>query len=204
MVAIFRLENGFKMLRKEANVRIFILDSTKLIKQLNKKERRYLLKKKVYQLLFTYFDIDEKDLKKNSFGKKYISLSDQNKYFNIAYSHQVAVLAISDEEVGIDVEYLKKPVSSHSRSLLNINYNEDDLDFYYKWTCIEASSKLFGIGLVKGFGNIQIASGRRFGCYHRGNFRGNPCYFYSKIFEVYLITICLNTPKVIHFIHKEL
>lgn len=203
MVVIFRLENGLKILKTENNVRVFIFDASKLLNQLDKKESRSLLRKQVYQFLFTYLDIDSKDLKKNPFGKKYISTSFLDKYFNIAYSHRVAVLAISDEEVGIDIEYLKKPVSSQSRSLLNVDCNEDNLAFYYKWTCIEASSKLYGIGLVKGFASIKIASECRLDCYHKGSFQGQRCYFYNKIFDEYLMTICLNTPSSIHFMYKE-
>lgn len=190
-------------MKTETDVRVFIFDASKLVNQLNKKESRSLMRKQVYQFLFNCLNMDATDLKKNSFGKKYISTLVQDKYFNIAYSHQVAVLAISNEEVGIDIEYLKKPVSSQSRSLLNIDCDEDDLAFYYKWTCIEASSKLYGIGLVKGFSNIKIESERRLDCYHRGNFQGQYCYFYNKIFDEYLMTICLNTPSSIHFMYKE-
>lgn len=191
------------MLKKETSVRVFIVDASRLVKLLNKKERKILLRRRVYQLLFTHLGIDEEDLKQNQFGKKYISTLLQDKYFNIAYSHQVAVLAISDEEVGIDVEYLKKPVSTQSRYFLNIACDEDDLAFYYKWTCIEASSKLYGIGLVKGFANIKISSECLFDCYHRGIFQGKSCNFFSKKFDDYLITICLNTPIDIHFMKKE-
>lgn len=203
MAVILRLESGLKILKTENNVRVFIFDASKLLNQSDKKESRSLLRKQVYQFLFTYLDIDSKALKKNPFGKKYFSTLDLDKYFNIAYSHRIAVLAISDEEVGVDVEFLKKPVSSQSRSLLNVDSDEDDLAFYYIWTCIEASSKLYGIGLVKGFANIKIASERRFDSYHRGSFQGQHCYFYNKIFDEYLMTICLNTPSSIHFMYKE-
>lgn len=192
------------MLRKETSVRVFILDASRQMKWLNKKECRTLLRRKVYQLLFAHLGIDEEDLKQNRYGKKYISTSNQDKYFNISYSHQVAVLAISDEEVGIDVEYINKMVSCQSRSILNINYNKEDIEFYYKWTCIESSAKLSGIGLTNGFRNIGIQQEISFESYQKGFFQGNTCYFYSKIFGEYLMTICLNTPKVIHFTQKKL
>ena len=203
-VATFQLGDGFKMLRKETSVKVFIIDASRLVKRLNKKECRILLRKKIYQLLFSNFGIEEDDLKQNQFGKKYILTSDQDKYFNIAYSHKVAVLAISDEEVGIDVEYLNKMVSHHSRSILNIDFNKEDIEFYYKWTCIGSSSKLRGIGLSNGFRNIRILQETSFESYYKGFCQGSACYFYSKIFGDYLMTICLNNPKAIDFTQKKL
>lgn len=204
MVVTFQLGDGFKMLRKETSVRVFILDASRLVKRLNKRECRAFLREKVYQLLFSYLGIEEEDIKLNQFGKKYISASDKAKYFNITYSYQIAVLAITDEEVGIDAEYLDKTVSPQSRTLLNIDGIKDDLDFYYKWTCIESSCKLNGIGLVNGFRDIQLLQGNSFESYHKGLFQGKTCYFYSKRFGNYLMTVCLNNPKNIHFTSYKL
>lgn len=192
------------MLRNEASVSVFILDASRIVKTLNGKECRSILRKNVYQLLFSYFDIGEEDLIQNRFGKKYVATSNENKHFNISYSNQLAVLAISDEDVGIDIEYLNRRVPSHLRSILNIDYDKANIDFYYKWTCIESSSKLLGVGLANGFRNIQILQNSSFECYHKGFFHEHPCYFYNKLFDEYLITVCLNTPKIIHFIKKKL
>ena len=48
----------------------------------------------------------DKDIKYNEHGKPYF---EHGKYFSVSHSGNIAVLAVSDDEIGIDIERLRKP-----------------------------------------------------------------------------------------------
>ena len=68
-------------------------------------------------------------IKKNKYGKPY--LLDNKFYFNISHSEEYIALGLSDNDIGIDLEYDNKD---------NINYKE--------WTIKESFFKLIGKGLL--------------------------------------------------------
>lgn len=86
------------------------------------------------------------ELKYNEFGKPYAA---NGKYFNISHSGSFVGLAISDYEVGLDIEAILKK----DMSFLSNIFDEKDLkgasleDMYLLWCNKESLSKCIGRGL---------------------------------------------------------
>ena len=76
------------------------------------------------------------EIKKNEYGKPY--LLNNEFYFNISHSNEITAIAISNSNVGIDIEF-----------------NQDNFD-YKNWTIKESFFKLIGKGLSMNDENIDI------------------------------------------------
>lgn len=101
--------------------------------------------------------IKNKDIvfKKNEYGKPYLKNS-KNFYFNISHSGEWVVCAISEKEVGIDIELIKplnledvKIFFSKKEYDVFIKKKEDEkLSYFYDiWTLKESFLKAIGKGL---------------------------------------------------------
>ena len=99
-------------------------------------------------------DLEKKMISYNKYGKPYID----GMYFNISHSNNMIAIAISDNEVGIDIEaesnfirqldskYFSKWLSENE--LIEFNLANDKLHFLAKtWTKKEAILKFKGIGI---------------------------------------------------------
>lgn len=81
-------------------------------------------------------------------------------FFSISHSNNLVVCAISDYEIGIDVEM----INSFNPKLINRicspdekQYISDSTENFYKvWTAKEAYSKLIGLGISMGLKNIKV------------------------------------------------
>lgn len=102
-------------------------------------------------------------IEKDSKGKPYFVNS--NIFFNISHCENKVLIAISDEEVGIDIQKIKiideLKLDKLSRRVYNDNdYNyfniDDNVTFTQIWTIKEAFLKCTGIGLVNNFHDIYI------------------------------------------------
>lgn len=86
------------------------------------------------------------ELKYNEYGKPY---AHNGKFFNVSHSGNFVALAISDYEVGVDVEAIKK----RDMSFLGNIFDEKDIkgatleDTYLLWCNKEALAKCVGRGL---------------------------------------------------------
>ena len=94
------------------------------------------------------------EIKKTSYGKPY--LVDNEFYFNISHSNEITGIAISDNDVGFDVEF-----------------KENDFD-YKSWTVKESFFKLIGKGLGMYNENYEISN-----CIKYDN-----RYYYFKTYEL--------------------
>lgn len=91
----------------------------------------------------------DKDIKYNEHGKPYF---EHGKYFSVSHSGNIAVLAVSDDEIGIDIERLRKP----NERIIRRCFTEAEAEFAEKsnqnftriWTEKEAVLKLLGKGLA--------------------------------------------------------
>lgn len=100
-------------------------------------------------LLFNKF-IGDKDLKLNEYGKPY---SDE-KFFNISHSGNYVIIAVSDFEVGCDVELKREleyerlgKIVFHENELKKLSETEDKRSLFFKlWTSKEAFIKCLGEG----------------------------------------------------------
>ena len=100
-----------------------------------------LLKEKVFEVY--NLDIDKLKLKYNDNGKP---LFDEF-FFNISHSRELIAVAISNEEVGIDVQAIEgKDVSKLSKRL---QVSSDDLPAFYKvFSSLGAKGKKEGNGIL--------------------------------------------------------
>lgn len=102
-------------------------------------------------------------IEKDSKGKPYFSNSDI--CFNITHSENKVLIAVSDEQVGIDIQKIEEieemKLDKLSRRIYNDNdynyYNvNDSITFLQIWTIKEAFLKCIGIGLVNNFHDIYV------------------------------------------------
>lgn len=98
--------------------------------------------------------IDELTIKKKERGKPYIS-NEKGVYFNISHSQGIVVCAISNKELGIDIERLgnKKNSKLAQRIMDGKSYEEylqsaeQELYFYKTWVRMESYLKYTGEGI---------------------------------------------------------
>lgn len=100
------------------------------------------------------YNIDKKIIY-NEYGKPYIK--DNPIYFNISHSGDYTVLAISDQEIGIDIEkitmrekVIKKVCNEEEKKLIKTQE-----DFTLMWVKKESYVKYLGIGLAYDLINVD-------------------------------------------------
>ena len=125
-------------------------------------------------------------------GKPYIK--NNTKYFNFSYSGELGVIGISDRELGIDIEKVKKydervvkKVYSREEEEFIRNSKDRDYEFTKLWTYKEAFVKYKGVGIDNSFDKL--------------NFINNGSYMYDKLIKTisysdYVITVCSDDLEV--------
>lgn len=98
----------------------------------------------------------------NKFGKPF--LLNMPIYFSLSHCKDVVACAVSEHEVGIDVENIVPYNSNVAQRVCNVaeldvlqNSKNKDADFIRLWTKKEAISKYEGLGLSLSFNNIMIS-----------------------------------------------
>ena len=129
------------------------------------------------------------ELKYNEYGKPY---AHNGKFFNVSHSGSFVALAISDYEVGVDIEAIKK----RDMTFLNNIFDEKDIkdasleDTYLLWCNKESLAKCEG----KGLRDIKEAPAKPI----NGKKTFDTNHYYSQSFVymkyAYSITIKGNTP----------
>ncbi|MDR0982848.1 MAG: 4'-phosphopantetheinyl transferase superfamily protein [Culturomica sp.] len=99
---------------------------------------------------------------KNEHGKPYLSYSDDF-FFNISHSGDYIVCTVSDTEVGIDVQKLRKFSETialryfHPNEAKMLETLEDKSDYFFTlWTAKEAYLKYLGSGLSGGLNSFEV------------------------------------------------
>lgn len=105
------------------------------------------------------YKISNYEIVYNKYHKPY--LKDSNLYFNISHDKDTIVLAISDKEIGVDIEYLtyKEEVVKHrfnkKEQLIIKNSLNKEYDFTRIWVMKEAYLKCIGTGLEYGLKKVD-------------------------------------------------
>ena len=118
-------------------------------------------------ILENYFFMDTTKVEYiyNEFGKPYIK--DSNLYFSLSHSNGVIALAVSKEEIGLDIELIKDVKDNLAHKVMNeVEYNiykglskNDKISYFYEvWTSKEAYVKKLGSALTLNPSNINIDS----------------------------------------------
>lgn len=92
----------------------------------------------------------------NEYHKPY--LKDNSLYFNISHTKDIVVIAVSDKEIGVDIQYL-----TYKENVLNRVYNDKEIElakdnkylFTKIWVMKEAYAKLKGQGISYNLKNID-------------------------------------------------
>lgn len=101
------------------------------------------------EILNNEYNIYNYEIIKNKNGKPY--LKNSNLFFNISHKKDIIVIAVSDNEVGIDIEYIDKD-KEIKKALLNsffskneINYIDNNIEnFFEVFTKKESYIKMLG------------------------------------------------------------
>lgn len=125
-------------------------------------------------------------------GKPYIDKA--NLHFNISHSHKFAVCAVSQSEVGIDIELISSRIRKIAPRFLHkdeINYhsidNYSDSELTTQWTIKESFTKLTGHGLTMPFNKIKI---ERYNGYFIAKYDGYVAYIKTFKIDEYIVAVC--------------
>ncbi len=140
--------------------------SHRIITNINYMRRRqtYLAKKMCIFILDKYYDkqLSSVDFTYTEYGKPYL-INHKGLFFNYSHTDDLIVVAISNNEVGVDVEY----IDPNNRKLLKKILSKDELklmcegDVFYNnatlcWTIKESYLKQIGYGLLSPMNRITI------------------------------------------------
>ena len=116
----------------------------------------YLLLKK----LLSEENINDPIFKSQKYGKAYIS-NYKNIHFNLSHSGKIVLCAISDKEVGVDVEYIDPEIdlniakhyfyNSEYENIMNAQNRPEE--FFKYWVLKESYMKYTGLGM-----NLELKS----------------------------------------------
>lgn len=120
-------------------------------------------------------------------------------YFNISHSADVAVCALGEREMGVDIErirpvklnYTRRILADHERRYLEqLDEAQRDLAFFRFWTLKESYAKAVGKGLALDFTKISFALGP--GMEVQSLFpEGSAFVFFQMIWEQeYVLALC--------------
>jgi len=154
-----------------------------------------------------FYKLDNIALSYNTNGKPFMAM--KGPYFNISHSHDLFGVALSFEEIGLDIELCQTPKLSlfdYSSHLLNENDytfldHKNDLNkaFSQVFTIKEAYIKYLGESIFLGLNKIIINYET-----HEIQFLDyKKAFFQSFFFEGYVITVVSDTPKVYTIYKKD-
>lgn len=137
------------------------------------------------------------DIVIDKFGKPHFKATKSS--FNISHSGNYVVIAVSEFNIGIDIQRMEKnnqlvaEKNFHSNECAYINEGEDDnvrlQRFYEVWTVKEAYLKNVGIGLRKPLNSFEVSFEA-----DSPKITDNPGYeiIQMKLDEKYIVSICAD------------
>ncbi|MDP4153588.1 MAG: 4'-phosphopantetheinyl transferase superfamily protein [Bacillota bacterium] len=130
-------------------------------------------------------------------GKPYLDCDD---YFNISHSGELAVCAVGDKKVGIDVERLRTAdmalarrffCESEIKYLDRLDGTEKNSEFTRIWTMKESYVKCSGMSIGSMLSKVAVDT-KNMSAYDLSGEK-LPYHFYPYTFENYFLTICEKT-----------
>ena len=150
------LEKSYNLLPKERKDKV---DCYRFDKDKKLSAGAYLLLKK----LLKEIGIDDFEIKIGKYGKAYIS-DQENIYFNMSHSSKFVACAISDKEVGVDIEYNDPTIDLNIAK--NYFYNQEyesimksqnpSDEFFNYWVLKESYMKYTGLGFNLDLDSFEI------------------------------------------------
>ncbi len=191
-------ENYLKLLKdfEQKSIDKFINEEDKKLSLISKLLLRYLICK--------ILNISNEDIlfDKNDFGKKFLH-TNKNLKFNISHTEGIVVIGISDEEIGVDIEAIKKADVSIAKNFFTpneVNYIytcpfKIDNKFLKVWTLKEAYIKFLGYGLKVELNSFDVIDNKL------------NCMFKTIFLKNYILSICqenIDDLRVIQIDEKNL
>lgn len=127
-----------------------------LLKNISESQKEKALKYKnekdqIRSMISSYLanSLSADELLFNEMGKPYYQ---NGPYFNISHSGKFVVMAVSDKEIGVDIEENKEQDMSSLIKIFNeaeVKLLKDHADFYYLWCAKESLIKCMGSSINK-------------------------------------------------------
>lgn len=132
-------------------------------------------------------------------GKPYIA--DCGFCYSLAHSGTIAVCAVSDVEVGVDIERIRPLTDAFKayvttdaeRQMLSRADIDPTLGFFRLWTAKESYFKCLGVGLTDGVRSADIELGADIIAYRNG--RPEPYAFAELPLDGYALTVCCGLDR---------
>ena len=145
----------------------------------------------LFQMLSDHLNMtaDNIVIRQNEHGKPIIV--GKNVHFNISHSKNSVVCALSDSEIGVDIEYIGEIRDSVLRKCFTekeVQRVQTKADFYKYWTLKESYLKAVGTGIDRRLDHIEFDIGDSICCFDDGS--AVPYRFYSDIIGEYVLAVC--------------
>ena len=173
MVSVFLLKNDRNISKPVFNQLINILmeedrQYVRMIKKLEQREIVCLSRILLQFILINHYNIEPNRIGviKNKFGKPYLR-EYKNLFFNISHSGDMTVVAVSNNEVGVDIELIRaanidsiiKRFHESEIKYIISHHGEDRIKaFFLVWTLKESYLKALGVGLTKELNSFSVIS----------------------------------------------
>lgn len=126
---------------------------------LNEQPKTFFWQEKLPLILKENYGLSDQVIIKDSSGKPRLKSGEM--HFNISHSRNTLVIAISDTEVGVDIEFFDRRISER---VINYCLNNDEQkfapfktsEFLKIWTAKESYLKLYGTGLKQSMKEFSV------------------------------------------------
>lgn len=118
-----------------------------------------------------------------AYGKPYV----EDEHFSITHSGNYIAFSKANEEIGIDLEKIRK-VNPRLREYLSGVSLQNEEDLFHYWTLKEALAKCLGIGINEEFKNLPCQEGKI-------SYKNRLFFAKSIKFEDYYLTVCLESDE---------
>ncbi len=126
---------------------------------LNEQPKTPFWQEKLALILKENYGLSDQVIIKDLGGKPRLKSGEM--YFNVSHSRNTLVIAVSNTEVGVDIEFFDRPISERVKSYcLSVDEQEravcENIEFLKIWTAKESYLKLYGTGLKQSMQEFSV------------------------------------------------
>ena len=163
-------------------------DKQQKVEKLQKIEdqKRAIISALLLNDILKYYGLSMSDIIYNEYGKPY--LKNNEICFNISHSGDYVVCAVSKNEIGVDIQEIRKVndlIVQKKYTEEEQKYVTDDVTFTKVWTLKESYVKAIGKGLYQKVEEVETINSNQLS--KIGDFQ-----FQSMIIDIYCLSICYN------------
>lgn len=163
-------------------------DKQQKVEKLQKIEdqKRAIISALLLNDILKYYGLSTSDIIYNEYGKPY--LKNNEICFNISHSGDYVVCAVSKNEIGVDIQEIRKVndlIVQKKYTKEEQKYVTDDVTFTKVWTLKESYVKAIGKGLYQKLEEVETINSNQLS--KIGDFQ-----FQSMIIDNYCLSICYN------------